>query len=134
MKTIPNEKGTDGIHIFLLKRINGVFPEHKTKIGLALYANVTENNRLSAFEVHSIRIAKESRRIIDDKEIIYPERERIASTREFGSYAWTYPNLECVYAKFPMFKPYNTEIKKELSNLPIKTSQRLLNDAPETLA
>ena len=123
MKPIPEEKGSEHsqVWIVLLKRINGEFPEHKTNIGLALYLNKSEGY-LGGFEVHAIRIQKEAiwRPKGCDKDIVVPEQEKLASNEEFGHYGWSYPTLDTVYKKFPMFKPFDKEIQNKVSKIEVK--------------
>lgn len=67
----------------------------------ALYLNKT-SDICCGYEVHKIRI-KEPETIYG---IEYPKRRVIASTSEFGRYAWAYPNKESVLKAFPQFKGY----------------------------
>jgi len=129
MKKIPVEKGTVGITINLLKRLNGHFQHGRsTKIGIALYSNKTQyDNIFQGFEVHLIRKQKETTRIYknaDGKEvkITYSESEIIANSKEFGAYAWSFPNLSDVYHDFPQFQNHHDEIVSRLHEITFKSA------------
>jgi len=73
----------------------------------ALYLNYSDNC-FSGFEVHRIRMKNPEKVFYytKDKGIVsfnLPKRRIIATSKEFGRYAWHYPTLELVYEKFPVF-------------------------------
>jgi len=114
IKPIPKEiKGKD-TWIVLLKDLGDY----------ALYLNKTEGYKCG-FEVHKIRPRKEQIKKIKGKTIYMPTRNVIATTREFGFYAWFYPDLETVYKNYPIFKQYDTIIKdrakKAMNSQPQRT-------------
>jgi hypothetical protein len=80
----------------------------------ALYLNKSDN-QFSGFEVHKIRIKKVVTCKIKGKEFTKPDRRVIASSEEFGIYAWHYPTLEIVYQNYPQFKSYDDNIRIMLS-------------------
>lgn len=115
MRKIPEEKGIakEDIKIYLLKRIDD----------LALYGNVTgdTNGWFQGFEVHKIRIRPESKRIIDGVEVTYPETEYLANAKDFGHWAWHYPNFSLVIKEFPEFKDFKNEIQTKLNKIPTQS-------------
>ncbi len=53
-----------------------------------------------SYEVHKLRIAKEASYTIAGKTIDLPEREKIASTEDFGTYGFSYSDYSLAYSKF----------------------------------
>ena len=121
MKKIPQEIKTHGAWIVLLKRLEGNFNDPKC-IGLALYLNKSDGF-FSGFEVHRIRIKPEKQWKIHERVIFSPEREVLASPKEFGFFGWAFPSLNKVYENFPIFKNHDKVIRQKLSKVPLKHVQ-----------
>ena len=106
IKDIPQESKSDNLWIVLLKDLGDY----------ALYLNKT-NNCFAGFEVHKIRFMKARTCNIQGKMFSMPDRRVISNSEGFGKYAWHYPNLDIVFAKYPQFKKHEGEILKELASL-----------------
>jgi len=99
MKPLPKEyRG-----IVLLSRIGDT----------ALCLNIkNEGNWFAGYEVHQVTIAP----AVTIKGVFYPERERYASSSEFGIRAWAYPNMTTVFKHHPEFAEKLPEILENLGN------------------
>ena len=110
MKDIPQSKKSKNIWIVLLKDLGD----------FALYFNKTDDC-FCGFEVHKIRVKPASETNIKCKDgrvchISKVERRVIATSEEFGRYAWHYPNISMVYEKYPQFKSFSQEIESRLND------------------
>jgi len=83
MKTIPKEFKRAPYLQTLIKREND----------LALY-ELTQENRISGYEVHKIRIQKARSGKFNGVVVNFEEKERLANSNEFGSFAWSYASKE----------------------------------------
>jgi len=108
VKDIPISKKSNVLWIVLLKDLGG----------FALYFNKSDNC-FGGFEVHKVRVKPSRSCKIKQKDgsvscFTVPERRVIASSVEFGLYAWHYPCLDMVFDEYPMFLDFKHEIEKGL--------------------
>lgn len=97
-KSIPESRKTFGLR--LLKRIDPY----------ALY--VTD---CYSFEIHKIRIQENVKGFLTNE--FYKVMEKMASSKEFGQYAWCYERLSTVLRHFGMFGDHIDEIISKLDDL-----------------
>lgn len=87
MRKIPEEFSNEGIRLKLIKRLKN-FVMYKGEF-------IEYPRTHSHYEIHKIRTRKASKRTFPDgREAIFPETEYLATDKEFGSYAWSYANLD----------------------------------------
>ena len=82
----------------------------------------TSGGVFSGFEVHILRVNKESSYFIRDKEGSQREIKAQArlswrSDEDFGKKAWFYASLEAVYNEFPQFKSFKAEIDNKVAKI-----------------
>lgn len=110
---IPRERNGKQYWIVLLKDLGH----------LALYLNMSDGYK-SGFEVHKIRTKKAETKNINEKIVDMKTRNVIASSGEFGYWAWAYLKRMQVYEHHPEFEQYDRIIR-------IRTG-RALGDARES--
>ncbi len=106
IKDIPSEKGNYSSDVWIV-----LFCDLDD---FALYLNKS-SNRFNGFEVHKIRIKNERKCMIHGFSFTVPKRRAIASSNEFGRYAWAFPSLKMVYRNFPKFFEHDVEICKKVT-------------------
>ena len=89
LKPIPREFNANGMSLKLRQRNEKV----------AMYG-IHKHGKILGFEVHKLRIGKESTFKMGDREIFVPRRELLSGNEDFGSYGWHYACLEDALRKF----------------------------------
>ena len=89
METIPNTFKKYGYDFKLLKRIGSIVMYEQSQ-------TVSHTQRIIQYEVHNIQVAEES--IFQG--LLYPKRETLAKSGEFGCYGWSYDKYEKAMEKF----------------------------------
>jgi hypothetical protein len=106
IRSIPKESKSPKLWIVLLKDLGDY----------ALYLNKSDGC-FSGFEIHKIRIREARKCLIHNKTVFTPKRRILANSKEFGRYAWHYPNLDEAFKEYPIFKNYKQDILRVLEKV-----------------
>lgn len=94
-------------------------PEHHRTLNLQLLKRVKDFalyvTDCCSFEIHKIRILKDWRNPFSD--VLVKEKEKIASSEEFGTYGWSYETLTYALKCHPQFQEFKDEISDNLNKL-----------------
>lgn len=95
VKPLKSKFKTNGLHYFLVKRINDI---------ALVRVNDSEGN-IQGVEVHKIQL-KVIKGLLKKLAEYHPYTyyESYASNSQFGQYGWFFPSFEVVYEHFPEFK------------------------------
>ena len=122
IKDIPFERGSSNTDVWIVLLCDAG--------DYALYLNKS-GGYFSGFEVHKIRFKKARTCCIHGTVFDVPDRRVIASSEEFGRYAWHFQSLKMVFRDYPIFFPYRSMINEKVALERAKIDGVMINDVSE---